>query len=160
MGEDGQWAWDIPTEYDRTAGAVGENLPTAQGEDKCKAPASQQGLKEPPYEPPYEHPLDASGGEQQQQPNITTIDSDDDDDTGVIGGTELSGFAVALAKMGETILDPKVVERELKWQNEAAMGEDANAQQEFRDQVLQLQTLGAFVLMQEQSPYLTRQFWL
>ena len=144
MGDDSQWAWNTLTEQDHTIRALGEELPTAQNDDNRKEPTSSRGLKDPPYE--------HLPGDQQQQ-NITTIDSDDDDDD--TGTNEFSGFAVALAKMGETILDPSVVERELKWQNEETMGEDANAQQEFRDQVLQLQTLRAFVLMQEQSSYLT-----
>ena len=96
-----------------------------------------------------------------QQPRSTTppggVMSDDEHTPGgsyTLPLKEFSGFEVALAKLGETVLNPTVVERELQWQNES-MAESETEQQEFRDEMLQQQTLRAFVLIQENSPYLT-----
>ena len=66
-----------------------------------------------------------------------------------------SGFEVAMTKSGERMLEPVIVERELKWQREELLGEDKQAQAEFKDRMLQQQHFRAFALMTEASPYLT-----
>ena len=66
-----------------------------------------------------------------------------------------SGFEVAMTKSGERMLEPVIVERELKWQREELLGEDKQAQAEFKDRMLQQQHFRAFAIMTEASPYLT-----
>ena len=69
-------------------------------------------------------------------------------------GDEYSGFKTALARLGEKILAPTSVERELGWQK-TTFADNPEKGREFRDQVLQLQHFRAFALMRVNSPYIT-----
>lgn len=68
---------------------------------------------------------------------------------------EYSGFEVAMTKLGERMLEPVIVERELKWQREDLLSEDKTAQAKFKDMMLQQQLFRAFALMTPSSPYIT-----
>ena len=65
-----------------------------------------------------------------------------------------SGFKTAFAGLGEKLLDPVSVERELLWQD-AAFKENTEKSKEFWDQAIQLQHFRAFALMRVDSPYIT-----
>ena len=68
---------------------------------------------------------------------------------------EYSGFEVAMNKSGERMLEPVIVERELKWQREELLAEQPQAQSDFRDMMLQQQHFRGFALMTESSSYIT-----
>ena len=68
---------------------------------------------------------------------------------------EYSGFEEAMNKSGERMLEPLIVERELKWQREELLAEKPQAQADFKDMMLQQQNLRAFALMSGPSPYIT-----
>lgn len=68
---------------------------------------------------------------------------------------EYSGFEVAMTKSGERMFEPMIVERELKWQREEALGDDKKAQSNFKDMILQQQHFRAFALMTPSTPYIT-----
>lgn len=68
---------------------------------------------------------------------------------------EYSGFEVAMTKLGERMFEPTIVERELRWQREELLGEDKQAQSDFKDMMLQQQHFRAFALITDQCPFLT-----
>ena len=68
---------------------------------------------------------------------------------------EYSGFEVAMNKSGERMLEPVIVERELKWQREELLAENKEAREAFKDMMLQQQHFRAFALMTENSPFIS-----
>lgn len=68
---------------------------------------------------------------------------------------EYSGFEVAMNKSGERMLEPVIVEWELKWQREELLLEKPQAQSDFKDMMLQQHNFRGFALMTESSPYIT-----
>lgn len=165
-GEGAQWTLPTSTVSEllmTERSGYGDVLPEEKREGNIATrtlfSSSPPGVKDPP---PHEDLFGRSArintdimnnGGAQSENDADSLSNQGGNDTG--GVTEFSGFEVAMAKLGEKILNPAVVERELTWQDEATMSESTAAQQEFRDQVLQEQTMRAFALMQDDSPYLT-----
>ena len=163
-GKEAEFQWNFPRPWLKEGGVGGtsvedDGFPRGRGtvhdDERLGAretlrPRSPGGLKDPP---PQEVPLPPNPGDQVYYTPSGDND-DDEDDVSRAPGREFSGFETVLAKMGENIFEPAVVERELQWQNEG-VGETESGWEEFKDQVLQLQSFRAFVIMQEQSPYLT-----